>query len=67
MKSKDIRQMDPKEMLSKVKEIRMDLLKLRIESSAGQTKNPLKKRHMRKDIARLLTIAGEKANATKSK
>ena len=67
MKSNDIRQMDQNEISSKVKELRMDLLKLRIEMSAGQVKNPLRKRHIRRDIARLLTIAGEKINAAKTK
>ncbi len=67
MKPKEIRQMDDKEISSKIKELRMDLLKLRIETSAGQVKNPLRKRHIRKDIARLLTIAGEKINAAKTK
>ncbi len=67
MKSKDIKQMDEKEISSKVKELRMDLLKLRIEASAGQVKNPLKKRNIRRDIARLLTIAREKTNAAKTK
>ncbi|MFA5104148.1 MAG: 50S ribosomal protein L29 [Candidatus Margulisiibacteriota bacterium] len=67
MEAKDIRQMDLKEIGSKVKELRMNLLKLRIEASSSQIKNPLRKRHLRRDIARLLTIAGEKINATKTK
>jgi len=67
MKPKDIRGMDQKEISAKVKELRMDLLKMRIEATAGQVKNPLRKRHIRKDIARLLTISGEKTNATKTK
>ncbi len=67
MKSSEIRQMTLQEIENKVKELRMKLLKYRVEASMGQVKNPLQKRHLRKDIARLLTIAQEKRNAQKDK
>ena len=63
MKTQDIRNMSPVEITAKVKELRGALLKLRFESAVGQLKNPLKKKEVRKDIARLLTIFKEKANA----
>ncbi len=62
METKDIRTMSVKEILQKVKELRMELLKERFSAAANQQKNPLKKRAIRRDVARLLTIAKEKEN-----
>ncbi|MEK7375802.1 MAG: 50S ribosomal protein L29 [Candidatus Margulisiibacteriota bacterium] len=52
-------------MISKVSDLRKELLKLRFEAAVAQTKNPLKKRALRKDVARLLTAAREMKNAGK--
>ena len=65
MEYEKIKEMSEAEIKSKVTEIRKDLLKLRFESAVTQIKNPLKKRGLRKDVARLLTAAREKKNAGK--
>ena len=62
MKASKIREMSEKEMTDKVKELRMDLLKERFARATSQQKNPLKKRLIKKDIARMLTILKEKSN-----
>jgi large subunit ribosomal protein L29 len=62
MKAQKIREMSDKQISEKVKELRMDLLKERFLRSTNQQKNPLKKRGIRKDIARMLTILKEKQN-----
>ncbi len=62
MKAQKIREMSDKQIADKVKELRMDLLKERFLRSTSQQKNPLKKRGIRKDIARMLTILKEKQN-----
>jgi large subunit ribosomal protein L29 len=65
MEYEKIKEMSEAEIKIKVKEIRKDLLKLRFEAAVTQIKNPLKKRALRKDVARLLTAAREKQNAGK--
>ena len=62
MKAQKIREMSDKQISEKVKELRMDLLKERFLRSTNQQKNPLKKRGIRKDIARMLTILKENQN-----
>ena len=62
MKAQKIREMSDKQISEKVKELRMDLLKERFLRSTNQQKNPLKKRSLRKDIARMLTILKENQN-----
>lgn len=60
MKANKIREMNKEDIIQKIKESKMDLLKLRFESAANQLKNPFKKKEIRKDIARMLTIIKEK-------
>ncbi len=60
MKPEAVRELSEKEMKQKVKDLRMELLKMRFLSATNQQKNPLKKRSIRKDIARILTIIKEK-------
>jgi len=62
MKASKVRELSIEDISNKVKELRKDLLKLRFQSTTGQVKNPVKKRGMRRDIARMLTIIKEKQN-----
>lgn len=59
MKPEKVREMSKAEMEQKVRDLRSELLKLRFEGAAAPLKNPLRKRAVRKDIARLLTIMKE--------
>jgi len=60
MEPKKIRELKKDELILKLKDLRMDLLKMRFTASVGQLKNPHKKKELRKDIARILTIMKEK-------
>ncbi|MCX5749415.1 MAG: 50S ribosomal protein L29 [Candidatus Saganbacteria bacterium] len=60
MEPKKIREMKAEELALKLKDLRTELLKVRFTASVGQLKNPLKKKEIRKDIARMLTIMKEK-------
>ena len=62
MKASKTRELSVAELNSKLKEVRAELLKHRFMSATNQQKNPLKKRELRKDIARILTIIREKEN-----
>jgi len=59
LKPKDIRKMSREERIEKLKELRLELLKLRMQSDIGTLDNPGKIRAIRKTIARILTINRE--------
>ncbi len=61
MKSSEIRGLDGEEIAAEVEKRRQELLDLRIQSAIGQTSNPRRIRTAKREIARLLTIANEKA------
>jgi len=68
IKLKDLRKMTREERLEKLKELRDELMKLRMKARIGTVENPGKIRSIRKTIARILTIEREeqlKAQGTK--
>ena len=60
MTSKDIRDLSPAEISTKVRETREQLLQLKLRKQTGQVEKTHELRTLRKDIARLETIANEK-------
>jgi large subunit ribosomal protein L29 len=56
MTTKEIRELSPTEIETKLREIRTELLQLRLRKQTGQVEKPHLLREHRKDIARLLTI-----------
>lgn len=60
MNSKDIRELAPSEITSKLRETRDKLLQLRLRKNTGQVEKPHLLREYRKDIARLETILKQK-------
>lgn len=61
MKLKDLRKMGDDELTGKLMELKADLEKLKIESAKGTLrKQSGKMRYHRRDIARMLTILGER-------
>lgn len=56
MTTKEIRELSPTEIETKLREIRTELLQLRLRRQTGQVEKPHLLREHRKDIARLLTI-----------
>jgi len=63
MKSSEARNLSPDEIEAEVEKRRQELLDLRIQSAIGQTTNPRRIRVAKQEIARLLTIAKEKAGS----
>ncbi len=63
MNSKEIRDLSPAEITTKIKEKRDELLQLRLRRQTGQVEKTHLLRVLRKDIARLLTILNEKKRA----
>jgi large subunit ribosomal protein L29 len=64
MKPNEIRQMTSDEIHLEVDKLRQELLDLRIQAAVGHASNPRRIRTARREIARLLTIADEKAEET---
>ncbi|MFN5560769.1 MAG: 50S ribosomal protein L29 [Opitutaceae bacterium] len=60
MTSKEIRELTPAEIDTKVREARERLLQLRLRKHTGQVEKTHELRALRKDIARLLTGATAK-------
>ena len=60
MTSKEIRDLSPAEISTKVRETREQLLQLKLRKQTGQVEKTHELRTLRKDIARLETIANQK-------
>jgi large subunit ribosomal protein L29 len=63
MKAKDIRELSPAEIETKLRDAREQLLNLRLRKQTGQVEKTHEIRVLRKDIARLETILTQKKTA----
>ena len=60
MRMKEIREMKPEERLKRLRELRVELSKLRTTVESGGTiENPARIREIRRTIARILTVQKE--------
>ncbi len=53
--------MSDAEMDKKIKELKSELFNLRFQLATGQLDNPMRIKGVKKDIARIMTIAKERA------
>lgn len=66
IKIQDLRKMGSKELENKLKELKMDLIKMNAQRSTGTAlENPGKIKQVKKTISRILTILHSKANKPK--
>lgn len=63
MKATEMRELTRDELHTKETELAEQLFALRLQKVTGQLENPAKIRHVRRDLARVLTVLGEKARA----
>ncbi|GEM_PF-187952 len=61
LKASEIRKMTPEERLLKLNELRLELVKLRLQSKVGTLTNTARIRNVRRDIARILTVMREES------
>ncbi len=61
MKPNEIRNLTLDEIHLEVDKLRQELLDLRIQAAVGHASNPRRIRTAKREIARLMTVAGEKA------
>ena len=59
MKADKLRELNPEELQLKEKELRESIFKLRFQMAIGQREDPGKIRHLKKDLARVLTLRRE--------
>ncbi|MBI5893577.1 MAG: 50S ribosomal protein L29 [Deltaproteobacteria bacterium] len=60
MKAKEIRDMTVDELKAKESDMAKELFMLKVQNASRQMENPLRIRHIRRDIARVKTIIREK-------
>ena len=60
MTSKEIRELSPAEISTKLREIREQLTQLRLRKHTGQVEKTHELRTLRKDVARLETVLNQK-------
>lgn len=59
-KASDLRTMTVDELREEEKNLRKELFNLNFQKVTGEIENPMRIRHVRKDIARVLTVINEK-------
>ena len=66
MKAVEMRAMEPAALVAEVEKLRRELLELRCKVALGEDVRPHRVKEIRKEIARLLTILGEKNEGAKA-
>lgn len=60
MKAKEVRELTDRELENKLSEYKEELFNLRFQMAAGQLENHMRIRNVRRNIARIKTIIGER-------
>ncbi|MBD3344863.1 MAG: 50S ribosomal protein L29 [Chitinivibrionales bacterium] len=63
MKAKEIRELSPVEIETKIEGLEEELFNLRFQAKLGQLSNPVRMRHVRREIACAKTILNEQKQA----
>jgi large subunit ribosomal protein L29 len=63
MKADDIRTKTPDELMTELVNLKKEQFNLRFQKATGQLENTARMRQVRRDIARIQTIAAEKQSA----
>ncbi len=64
LKAVTLREKSVEELLKDEEDLRTQIFKLRFQQSTGQAENPQRLRGVRRDLARVLTILGEKRRSS---
>jgi large subunit ribosomal protein L29 len=63
MKAAELRELGPDELGARERDLSDQLFRLRIQKSMGQLEAPAKIRTVRRDLARVKTVLGQKRNS----
>jgi large subunit ribosomal protein L29 len=66
MKARELKDLTLAELLAKEQELNDQLFALRIQKSTGQLEKPARLRTVRRDLARVLTVAHDKETAARA-
>ena len=61
MKASETRGLNPDQLNDRLAELKREQFNLRVQQATGQLENPSRRRQVRRDIARIKTILGEKS------
>ncbi|MDA0703338.1 MAG: 50S ribosomal protein L29 [Proteobacteria bacterium] len=61
MKAEDLRQKTPDELVDQLRDLKKEAFNLRFQKASGQLENTARMREVRRDVARVKTIIGQKA------
>ena len=61
MKAIELRDLTPEELRQKYDDTKSELFNLRMQQATGQLENPVRLRHLRKDVARIRTVQQDQA------
>ncbi len=64
MKARELRELSEEELRGREEELKDQLFKLKFQHALGQLENAMKLKNVKKDIARIKTILGEKSKGT---
>ena len=63
MKTNELRDKSNDELSTRERELREQLFKLRFQRATGRMENPMKIREVKREIARIKTLMGERSRA----
>lgn len=64
MKVSELRELNPDELLQRANTLKRELFDLRMEKEGGKTAKPHRLSQARRDLARVLTLLGQKREAS---
>jgi large subunit ribosomal protein L29 len=67
MKIKELREMSVEELGARKRELRQEMLNLRVQQQIGQLENPSRLRTLRREVARIETLITQRTSAAAAK
>lgn len=67
VKAADVRQKTDKELETRLSELRKEQFNLRFQKATGQLANTARVGHVRKEIAKIMTVVGERQRKSEKK
>ncbi|HCN27923.1 MAG TPA: 50S ribosomal protein L29 [Verrucomicrobiales bacterium] len=66
MKTKELRELSIEELGARRRELRQEMLNLRVQQQIGQLENPARLRLLRREVARIETLITQRSTAAKA-
>ena len=66
MKTKELRELSVEELGARRRELRQEMLNLRVQQQIGQLENPARLHLLRREVARIETLLSERSAAAKA-